>query len=129
MALRDILDGLSEVEKQVNGIREVHARVPESLKSFPCVLNVPTSGEFDVSFGGNNRHLVNSTLIVDRAELPSAQNKILDLLEPLRDMIGSNTTLNGKCSSCRVLGYEDFGVHSFSGLDYFGVTLRIEVLE
>lgn len=129
MGLEAILDELAKVEKEVEGIREAYPRVPESLKNLPCILNIPNTGEYDISFGGNNRHTISITIIVDRAILPQSQNKILPLMEVVKSKIDDNEDLHGACSSCSVTGYRNYGVHSFGGLDYFGVVFDLDVLE
>lgn len=126
--LKDILTGLAEIEKEIEGVREAHSKVPEGVKDFPCFINMPSEGTI-VSFGRNRSHIIIATLLVDRAELPQAQEKTLPFLEIFPNKVDEKSDLNGKCGSASVKRYFDYGVHSFAGVDYFGVSFEIECLE
>jgi len=128
MSLANILTELASAEDAIDGIEEAYSEVPESLNVFPCVINIPSGGEFDISYGGNTRHTINATLLVARADVPSAQNQILPFIEKFITKMKEDITLNGSCESCSLTGYEDYGVHTFAGQEYFGVVFLLDIL-
>lgn len=99
----------------------------------PAVFIRPVEGEFDLSIDGD---MVRYEVVLLASQMSSpwdiAQDKVDSYLTrsgsgTIRGAVQADVSLGGTAHSARVIGFKDYGTISFSGVEYFGVKVTVEV--
>lgn len=132
MISKDILDTLARSEQTIDGIASATAGFPIAVPNLPAIINVPSGGEFGVSFGkratSTDKDIVDLIVVVSSGDVAKAQIHVLWLIQAIRDWFDDNPTINGSVISADLKGYRDWGFQSVGGNAYFGVKLQLEIL-
>ena len=120
------------------GIR-VYTTVPEQVV-VPCAIVQVGDGQFisfDDTFSASNAvaYTLNMKVLIltGRAALKASQDKLDDYLsvdgsDSIRKAIAGDSTLNSSANSSRVTGAGNFGVYTYSSIEYLGVEFELEII-
>jgi hypothetical protein len=128
--LSTIRDGLAVRLATISGLR-VHKRWPGSVNAPAVVIGGP-AGTYDATFSGTS-HTVTFPLhlFVSAAEIDRAQQSIDTYLDDgagsIQAAIEADPDLAGAISSVHVTGWRDYGLQSYAGNEFMGVTIEVEV--
>lgn len=112
----------------------VYDLIPEAV-SPPCVWARPNDGDYYTTHGSLfTEHHIIVTVLVERSDLESAQNKLRPFLAKsgpysIKEAIELDPRLGGLASQVVCWRYGKVGAREFARVQYFGADLEVTVYE
>ena len=130
MSLASVMTAIAKVESTVDGVKASYDKAPSMLNRFPCFVNFPESGtiERSPSLRRTVHHVKMLLYVLKGADLTVAEAEARPYLDSTLYAFDTHMTLFGGATTSRIVNY-DYGVLTYSGQQYLGITFSLEVTE
>ena len=130
MSIESIITAIAAIQKTITGVKRAHDNSPESLSELPAFVNYPAYGDIGRAAGLRmTTHLVKMQLYVTkRVDLAREEAKVRPFIALVLNKFDANLRLTETASVSGITHY-DYGVLSYGGTPYLGISFDLEVIE
>jgi len=107
MDLDNVMAAVVTIEEGVSGIKKVFSSPPESVNTFPSIINVEKTMGNDLRAAPDvfqQEYLINVLVLAKRGDLPTAVDGLRDYPRLLATAFAADHSLGGECLTCLFQG-------------------------
>lgn len=129
MSLSDVLTGMVNALRGMDGLVRAYDNPPEALTEFPCLVVYAWRGEQKViSYGfGQSFHTIRVEVYLSRTLLPQAHTAALPWPKRIMDAMAADQRLGGACDAIVWPVSYQVGALSYGSETFLGVRYEIRV--
>ena len=131
MDLDDVMAAVVTIEEAVTGIKKVYSSPPESVNTFPSIINVEKTMGNDLQAAPEvfqQEYVISVLVLAKRGDLPTAVDSLRDYPRLLAAAFLADRSLGGECLMCLFQGGSLSGIE-WNSVPYVGWDCTLKVID
>lgn len=131
MDLDDVMAEVVTIEEGVSGIKKVYSAPPESVNTFPSIINVEKTMGNDLQAAPDvfqEEYVISILVLAKRGDLPTGVSSLRDYPRLLAAAFAADRSLSGKCLACLFQGGSLSGIE-WNKTPYVGWECTLRVID